>query len=315
MASKADTWMPLYIADYLRKTMHLTRDQHGAYMLLLMACWDRGGRLPNDAGQLAGIAKASPAEWRKLSPVILPFFEVDGAHLIQERVIEEHEKAARLSEIRRQAGSQGGRPKKPNGSENGEQKKPNGLQTETPANVAIPSPITAPPEPPVSDETVSDRASPSGPTKADLDSLWALASQRSRERSSRKDLDRATRAAMRRGATIPLLRAMLTTYFAGPDATKNGGEYAKGVHRLIEADRWLEFTPGPSSSGAQAALPWQSGILAPDESRQRAWMADWVEAPGLWRPGDRGPEPGKPGCRISPDIQREFGVEPARGAA
>lgn len=124
MAAKSDTWMPLYIADYLRDTMHLTRDQHGGYMLLLMACWDRAGRLPNDPGQLAGIAKASATEWRKLAPVLLPFFEVDGSDLIQHRVISEHEKAALLSEKRRLSGAQGGRPRKQNDSK----PKANGLQ-------------------------------------------------------------------------------------------------------------------------------------------------------------------------------------------
>jgi uncharacterized protein YdaU (DUF1376 family) len=104
--------MPLYIATYLRKTMHLTRDQHGGYLLLIMACWDRGGRLPNDHAQLAGIVKASPAEWRKLAPVLLPFFEAEGDWLVQPRVLSEYAKAAQLSEIRRQAGLQGGRPKK-----------------------------------------------------------------------------------------------------------------------------------------------------------------------------------------------------------
>jgi uncharacterized protein YdaU (DUF1376 family) len=149
VASKSDTWMPLYIADYLRKTMHLTRDQHGAYFLLLMACWDRGGRLPNDPGQLAGIARATAFEWRKLAPVILSFFSVEGEYLTQSRVIEEREKAARLSEARRQAGLQGGRPPKPDrGGDGGSKTKPgekpngfaNGKQTKTPTRVALSSP-------------------------------------------------------------------------------------------------------------------------------------------------------------------------------
>lgn len=159
--SKADTWMPFYIADYLRKTMHLNRDQHGGYMLLIMACWDRGGRLPNDPSQLAGIVRATPSEWKRLAPVLLPFFEVDGDLLIQSRVIAEHEKAARLSEARRESGRQGGRPRKQTESE----QKPIGFdehkQSETPASVrSSPSPSPSP------NGEVSEAIASSGPLSA-----------------------------------------------------------------------------------------------------------------------------------------------------
>jgi uncharacterized protein YdaU (DUF1376 family) len=130
--------------------MRLTRDQHGGYFLLILACWDGGGRIPNDPDELAAIVKASPAEWRKLAPKLLPFFEVDGEYLVHTRVLAEHEKAARLSEIRRGAGAKGGRPKKetesnekPIGLANGNQ---NGSQNETPAQVAQPSPSPLPSE-------------------------------------------------------------------------------------------------------------------------------------------------------------------------
>lgn len=52
----------------------------------------------------------------------------------------------------------------------------------------------------------------------------------------------------------------------------------------------------------------------PEDWRQRRWMAEFVEGQFQWNP-ERGPEPGKPGCRISPEIQREFGVEPAKPQA
>ena len=61
-------------------------------------------------------------------------------------------------------------------------------------------------------------------------------------------------------------------------------------------------------------------FISPTETRQRLWMQDFRAPPGAWREHERGPKPGHPNCRVSPEIQREFGVEPAgpqaiRGAA
>lgn len=76
---RPDSWMPLYIGDYLADTMHLTREQHGGYLLLIMAYWRTGAPLRDDDGFLASIVKATPAEWRKLRPALSEFFEVgDG---------------------------------------------------------------------------------------------------------------------------------------------------------------------------------------------------------------------------------------------
>jgi uncharacterized protein YdaU (DUF1376 family) len=110
---KADIWMPFYVDDYLGDTMHLTRDQHGAYMLLLIACWKAGGSLKNDAAHLASITKSTALEWKRLAPILKPFFQVRGKWLSHKRVVEELDKAARMLEARRLNGAKGGRPKNP----------------------------------------------------------------------------------------------------------------------------------------------------------------------------------------------------------
>lgn len=107
MTRKPDDWMPLHIGPYLADTTNLTRDQHGAYLLLLMAYWRRGGPLPADDGQLAAMAKASPAEWRKLKHVISPLFtEVDGKW-VQKRADVELAKAKNLTAAKADAGRKG----------------------------------------------------------------------------------------------------------------------------------------------------------------------------------------------------------------
>jgi hypothetical protein len=53
-------------------------------------------------------------------------------------------------------------------------------------------------------------------------------------------------------------------------------------------------------------------LLRPSEIRQRLWMQDYQARPRDWREHERGPKPGEPGCRVTPEVQREFGVEPAK---
>lgn len=104
--SKSDTWMPLYIGDYLADTGHLTTLQHGAYLLLLMHEW-RTGPLPDDDEALATIAKVDAATWRKIGPVLRRFYEVCPEGLSQKRLAKERRNATEHSEKRSAAGKKG----------------------------------------------------------------------------------------------------------------------------------------------------------------------------------------------------------------
>lgn len=95
---KPDIFMPLYIGDYLRDTMHLTTVQHGCYFLLIVAAWPRGGTLPDDNERLAAIARLPLEEWMNIRPVLQEFFQMKDREWIHKRVQKEREKAMEQKE-------------------------------------------------------------------------------------------------------------------------------------------------------------------------------------------------------------------------
>lgn len=72
-------FMPFYISDYLSDAAHLTTEEHGAYLLLIMTYWQRGKPLPSNSTHLAAIARLSNERWAIVEITIKEFFiVVDG---------------------------------------------------------------------------------------------------------------------------------------------------------------------------------------------------------------------------------------------
>lgn len=108
---KADIWMPLYVSDYLAATMHLSAEQHGAYLLLLMVAWKSEGRLPSDPTQLQAISRLSPARWKANEAALKAFFYVTSEYWINNRLREELTKANKITEAKARSGAEGGKAK------------------------------------------------------------------------------------------------------------------------------------------------------------------------------------------------------------
>jgi len=107
MPAKHETWMPLYIADYLGDTLHLTTEQHGAYLLLLMAAWKRGGNVPDDDAQLAQITRMADRWQTHAAATVRAFFAHREGMLVHDRVMSEITRAESLVSKRSRAGAAG----------------------------------------------------------------------------------------------------------------------------------------------------------------------------------------------------------------
>ena len=100
-------FMQLYVSDFVGDTMHLSVEQVGAYLLLLMAMWNADGTLPNSEAKLARIAKSSVETWREMWADLAPYFEVEGDKITHGRLAKELAKFARKSAARSDAGKRG----------------------------------------------------------------------------------------------------------------------------------------------------------------------------------------------------------------
>lgn len=103
-------FMPLWVPDFVAKTMGLDARETGAYILLIMALWSHGGKLPNDAKKLQRIARCG-REWPRVWGAISHFFTLENGTVTQSRVTEELQKVNAKREVNAHNGARGGRAK------------------------------------------------------------------------------------------------------------------------------------------------------------------------------------------------------------
>lgn len=142
---------------------------------------------------------------------------------------------------------------------------------------------------PISEPSQPEKPSTTEPQKALtvwVSEIWDDTPSKGRQRSGKQLAHNALRAAVRDGANPAAVKAGLAAYYASSDATKDGGEYAKGLHRAIQNGLWQAFEPPPDRAVTDDD-PWPTRLL-----RWRAaayWNSEWGPKPG--RPGYRGPPP------------------------
>ena len=94
-------YLPLFTGDYLRDTQHLSMSEHGAFLKLLMFCWDQKGPAPLDERKLCGIVNArSGDEVEALRRIIAEFFVCMEDGFYNKRMQREVERSEAISSKR-----------------------------------------------------------------------------------------------------------------------------------------------------------------------------------------------------------------------
>lgn len=68
-------YIQLYVSDYLSDTQHLTAEEHGAYLLIIMNYWQTEKPIPQN--RLQGISRVFNDRWTNVKQVLSEFFTED----------------------------------------------------------------------------------------------------------------------------------------------------------------------------------------------------------------------------------------------
>src|SRR5262245_3882176 len=70
--------MPFYVDAYIADTVHLTMEESGTYLQLLMAMWRRGGFIPDDDKDNARICRMDIRRFRRIKKRLMPLMLSTG---------------------------------------------------------------------------------------------------------------------------------------------------------------------------------------------------------------------------------------------
>jgi len=123
-----------------------------------------------------------------------------------------------------------------------------------------------------------------------IDRIWSEAPSKARERSSKADVRRTLAAALKRGADFEEISRALKAYWQSEDASKADGAYAKGIHRMIEGDRWRDWASDRPASHKPADEPINWAMRMSFWRKDGTWLGAW------------GPTPREKGCQCPADL-------------
>lgn len=238
----AAPYMTLYVADYLGDTMHLSTEEHGAYLLLLMAMWRAGGALENDPLKLARAARVSPKRWHLIAPSVMDYFEVEGGHITQKRLKRELEKALSISEKRKTSGKAGAEAKALKNKE--------AAQANAKADLQHRARVPEPEPEPIDSETSSlqvfhAEAIPSSkpkrfPWPEDFrEAVWSAYPRKTEKKPGIVALEALSRSDR---VSFDDLTAAIHRMASTTEA-----QFCPALHRWIRNERWNDMLPMPSA--------------------------------------------------------------------
>lgn len=322
-------WFAFDREAYISNTMHLTTEEHGAYLLLMLTYYGTGKPLPGYDRALASIVKLPLERWGVIRVALEPFFVVDGDVWRHERI------EAELLEASSKHAAAVAKSKAAHEARYG--KKTTGDAQSMPQ--AAPKPASRK-KPASSKSQASSQPAPSTPQAehqpAHLQEHITLSNERviAREQND----DNPTKAIDRLGeekSFNPLGTTLPETWTPSDGDMATAGAY--GMDSEAISTEVLTFHAYNAQNGTFSknwSATWQMWCARwkereaakPKPAKARVevnveptaanwdWAArTWAKGNSVWSYKTLGPEPGQAGCRCPIIFLTKYGIDPATG--
>ena len=99
--------MPLFVDAFIADTTHLSAEEVGAYMRLLMSMWRHNGSIPDDDKDNARIT-GTGRNWKRVKSRLSPMLTLENGNITQGRLQKEWEYVQAYKELQRAKGVKSG---------------------------------------------------------------------------------------------------------------------------------------------------------------------------------------------------------------
>lgn len=213
------------LGDYSKKAGRLSMLQHGAYTLLIDACYDRE-QFPTHKEAIDWTWASSTAEIEAVEFVLRKFFTLEDGVYVQKRIQEELAEYRQKAETNKRIAAERETKRKTKGTNRSQ------CVNETPPNQ---KPLTNNQEP------VITPLPPEGVKTADamFDAFWKAYPKKVGKGAARKSWDHVKRPA----ESLELILAALAWQVLGDQWMKDNGQYIPNPATYLNQQRWLDERP------------------------------------------------------------------------
>lgn len=271
--------------DFLEGTVGLSLEEKGAYAIVIDMIFLRDGRLEDDARFIAGHLGCSVRKWTAIRDLLVSRGKLNRQNGIISNLRADYLLEEQRKYLDKQA-ENGSKPKKINDLEK-PSPKPKANQPEPEeepeeeriSEATPPHPARAEPGDGDDEKTEVEKTPPV--RQADIDRIWSQSPRTARERSSRADVAKALKAAVRRGGSIDEIVRAVSRYHLSPQATKDDCRAMRGLHRSIQEDRWRDWTEDASQGATVIHLIKTPEQQAEYDRKMEAYIARLADEQGV----------------------------------